>query len=455
MNKLNIFALSAALMACATSCELKDELAGDRNVSSETGTLELAVKMQGAESRADESVPEAVDMAVDVINTEDADDVRNYPTFGEMPNPLELPVGTYTVSAHTPGEIQKQMVTPFYGGNEELAIVVGETSSTTVTCKIMNTKIALSYSDDLLNNFNDWTITLDNGISGDGNTVVFTKDNGNTPFIYWYLEDNDVPKLTLNFSGTNTKGESISKQIAFTKADAPEGYGDTENFIGGDALDIKLDIDANNPNPDEPDQPEEDNDGQLNLDVTVDLTWNTEDGEQTVEIPVEDVTEPEQPGGGEEPEQPDPADMPTMTMPSDGHITYTLGGSDQPETANVEIKAPKGLKSMNVKIEAGNDGFSKTINDFSSTLDFVNNGVEMVGNAIIGDVLSAFLGEGASIGAPAIGDTEYTFPVGAFFGLMNNFGATAPEAHVFKIALEDQEGNKLEEELLVTINPEA
>ena len=451
MNKFNIFALSAALVACVSSCELKDELTGDRNTSTEMGMLDLSVAVQGEQSRAEETVPTAGDMYVEVASTEEGADPEYSGLYSDMENPMRIPVGTYTVKAHTEGEIQKQMSTPYYGGGTELDITKDETDEAVVTCKIMNTKIALSYSEDLLANFTDWTITFDNGISGDGNTVIFTKENGDAPFVYWYLEDEAVSTLTLNFTGTNTKGETIFNQKAFTKASAPEGFGDSENFIGGDVLDITLDIEANNPNPDEPDQPGEDNDGQLGLDVTVNLTWNTENGEQTVEIPVEDVTEPEQPGGDEDPDQPNP-DMPTMTMPGDGHITYTLGGSDQPESADVLINVPRGLKSMNVKIVAGNEGFGTTISDLAPFgLDFVNNGVEMVDNKLISDVLGAF---GTPVSAPATGDTEYTFPVGAFFGLMNGFGATdSGKSHVFKITLEDLAGNYLEKELSVTINP--
>ena len=164
-----------------------------------------------------------------------------------------------------------------------------------------------------------------------------------------------------------------------------------------------------------------------------------------MEIPVEDVpTEPEEPGD---------ENAPTMQMPSDGNIVYTLNGSDQPASADVIISAPNGLKSMIVKIVAGNDDFAKTIADLSGTLDFVN-GVEMVGNEIIGEVLGAFLGD-SSVSAPGVGDTSYTFPVGAFFNLMNIYGATAPNAHSFQITLEDQKGNKVEDELRVTINPAA
>ena len=104
---------------------------------------------------------------------------------------------------------------------------------------------------------------------------------------------------------------------------------------------------------------------------------------------------------------------------------------------------------------AGNEGFGTTISDMTDRgLDFVVNGVEMVGNDVISEVLNAIPG-GTSVTAPAENDTSYTFPVGTFFTLMNIYGATAPKAHVFKIVLEDQAGNKIEDELQVTINPAA
>ena len=201
-------------------------------------------------------------------------------------------------------------------------------------------------------------------------------------------------------------------------------------------LNINIDIDEN--------EPSEDNRPQIGFIINVDITFS--DTNETVEIPVEDVpTEPEEPGD---------ENAPTMQMPSDGNIVYTLNGSDQPASADVIISAPNGLKSMIVKIVAGNEDFGTTISDLSNYgLDFTN-GVEMVGNEIIGEVLGAFLG-GASVSAPSVGNTSYTFPVGAFFGLMNGFGATAPNAHTFQITLEDQKGNKVEDELRVTINPAA
>lgn len=436
MRNISIFALSAALVACVSSCELKDELRGEDGAASDMGALELAVDVQGA-SRADANVPSAGDMYVEVVGTEDAAEPVYSGFYRDMENPVRIPIGTYSVKAHTEGEIKKQMPSPYYGGSQELVISKDITSQAEVVCKIMNTKVTMGYGDNFKGKFSSWTITLDNGKES---VLTFT-EKGEAP-VYWYLAEDEVSSLTLNFTGvtSDAEAETISWQKSFSKADADEVYEDDDKFFtGGEALDITFDIEESG-------DPEPGNRPQISFDITVDLTFG--DTNETVEIPVEDVT-----GGEDEPDQPEDSDKPTMQMPNGGKIVYTLNGNDQPASADVIISAPKGLKSMNVKIEAGNDGFTTTVNDLASFgLDFVNNGVEIVGNQTISEVLGAFLGGSASVSAPAAGDTSYTFPVGAFFGLMNGYGATAPKAHVFKIVLEDQAGNEVDGELSVTIN---
>ena len=310
---------------------------------------------------------------------------------------------------------------------------------------MMNTQLSLSYGEDFLAAFKSWTITIDDGnahihtITGESGTATGTS-------WFWYIAESQPSELTLNVIAITTDDQTIRETKKLRKADAEESYGDdTDYFAGGDNLNITLGaIDEDETEPEN---------GSIGIVIEADITFAGTD--DTVEIPVEDVPDeeepeqPEQPGGDEETNP----DLPTMEMPNNGHITYTLNGSDQPASADVVINAPQGLKSINVKIEAGNEGFKKTINDLTSTLDFVTQGVEIVGNATIGDVLAAFLGGGATVSAPAIGDNSYTFPVGAFFTLMNGFGATAPDAHVFRIVLEDQAGNRVEDELSVTINP--
>lgn len=432
MKKLNIFTLGMALVAGLSSCEMADEMRGNGS-STETGSLDLSVAVAQTESRADTGSSISTDnFDVVITNTENAENTYTY-TYSELPKPLTLPTGTYTVSASTEGDIQTQMSAPYYEGTETLTITNGVTSQVEVVCKMANTKIDMGYSDDFKSMFQSWTINIDDG---DSHVITFSNENVNDTIVYWHLGDN-VTTMTMNIEATTTDGTKITDQKQFTKADADQSYGDdSDNFTGGDVLNINIDIDEN--------EPSEDNRPQIGFIINVDITFS--DTNETVEIPVEDVpTEPEEPGD---------ENAPTMQMPSDGNIVYTLNGSDQPASANVIISAPNGLKSMIVKIVAGNEDFGATISDLSPMgLDFVN-GVEMVDNKIIGEVLGAFLG-GESVSAPSAGNTSYTFPVGAFFGLMNGFGATAPNAHTFQITLEDQKGNKVEDELRVTINPAA
>lgn len=440
MKKTNI--LLGALLLTLASCEMKDELLG-KSSSTETGALELALSVP---DRTPTRAVDTDDFTVTITDTKNAENTYEY-VYSEMENPIRLSVGNYRVTAHSAGDIAPIMSEAYYGGSTstDLVITPGVTAQTTVECKMMNTQLSLSYGEDFLAAFKSWTITIDDGnahihtITGESGTATGTS-------WFWYIAESQPSELTLNVIAITTDDQTIRETKKLRKADAEESYGDdTDYFAGGDNLNITLGaIDEDETEPEN---------GSIGIVIEADITFAGTD--DTVEIPVEDVPDeeepeqPEQPGGDEETNP----DLPTMEMPNNGHITYTLNGSDQPASADVVINAPQGLKSINVKIEAGNEGFKKTINDLTSTLDFVTQGVEIVGNATIGDVLAAFLGGGATVSAPAIGDNSYTFPVGAFFTLMNGFGATAPDAHVFRIVLEDQAGNRVEDELSVTINP--
>ena len=74
----------------------------------------------------------------------------------------------------------------------------------------------------------------------------------------------------------------------------------------------------------------------------------------------------------------------------------------------------------------------------------------MVANDKITQILQTFGGE--ELAAPQSGVTFYDFPIYAFFVLMDGFGATAPNAHVFQVVVEDMNGNKVSDEVKVTIN---
>lgn len=435
MNKLNIFALSAALVACVSSCELKDELTGDRNTSTEMGMLDLSVAVQGEQSRAEETVPAAGDMWVEVTGTEEGVEPVYNGLYSEMENPMRVPVGTYTVKAHTQGEIQKQMSTPYYGGEAELDIQKDITDEATVTCKVMNTKVQLNFAEGFEGKFSDWTVTLDNGKES---VLTFTSE---TAPIYWYLAEDAVATLVLNFTGTTVPAEGenpqqISWQKSFSKSDADNVDNDNSNFTGGEFLNITLDV--NDEGTDEDPRP------QISFDINVDLTWNTEDGEQTVQIPVEDVTVPVEPGGDENPEQPEDSAI-TIGDNGTGYLTdgVTVTGGEYPTDVAVVMNVKNGIKNLYVKLTTDNSNFEAAAGIMGLTS---GDGLDLTSEAA-----SALNGMFA---LPEVGSTEYNFTMNdTLFGLLCGAGGVGgfPGKHDFTLTVIDADGNQESSTLTVNI----
>ena len=429
MNKLNIFALSAALVACVSSCELKDELTGDRNTSTEMGMLDLSVAVQGEQSRAEETVPAAGDMWVEVTGTEEGVEPVYNGLYSEMENPMRVPVGTYTVKAHTKGEIQKQMSTPYYGGEAELDIQKDITDEATVTCKVMNTKVQLNFAEGFEGKFSDWTVTLDNGKES---VLTFTSE---TAPIYWYLAEDAVATLVLNFTGTTVPEEGeepqrISWQKSFSKSDADNVDNDNSNFTGGEFLNITLDV--NDEGTDEDPRP------QISFGIDVDLTWNTEDGEQTVQIPVEDVTVPVEPGGDEDPEQPEDSAI-TIGDNGTGYLTngVTVTGGEYPTDVAVVMNVKNGIKNLYVKIASTNPIFKGMVADMG-LVD--GDGMDLASESAAG--LSSLFP------LPEAGATDYTFTMSdTLFGMLGNFAGK----HDFTLTVIDAEGNQQSATLTINI----
>lgn len=479
MKKIYTIAAGFLLGASLVSCELKEEILGKGEVPVETGLVELGVQVDNKTNvsvtrAAADDAGEGQDTEVDPYNFpvsfvhQDAEYTLDFDTYEEMrkTESVELPIGTYTVTAHTPGELQREMDHAYYLGEiDDLTVTTENTAKATVECKMQNSRITLSYENGFLEAFTSWEITLDD--SSD-KVLTFTNENGlNLPATYWAIAEN-CAAIKVNITATTADGETVIESRTITKPDgAASNY-----WVGGDALEIKMKPSdkPSTPDPDDPENPEEPEkpSGVSGIDITVDAFFESTDNE-TVEVPIEGEesgddntpTEPVNPDEGEEgdsdePENPDAGAL-SMTMPGNGKISYTIDGDDVPETANVVINAPEGIKSLKVWITSGNDDFKTTIDGLkSSGLDFTGEGVEMVGNELISGVISAMGGAAVDVPSKDGSTTEYSFPIHSFFGLMNNYGSTAPNAHVFKMRLEDNAGNILEgekQELKVTINP--
>lgn len=403
------------------SCEMKNELTGSLTDKADTGALELgvSVKQPVSQTRADASDIDTNTFPITVKGTSAGVDtiVRNYNTLAEMPASITVPVGTYNVSSHTPGTLEKQMTAPYYSGDTEVTVTKDITSSVNVVCRMANSRIQLNYGEDFKKAFSEWTITIDDGSEM---ALSYTQENLNPEAVYWYFGDN-VTAIKVKITAKTTAGNTVTQSQTFRKADASENYEEVgDNFTGGDALQINMGT-------------VESATGTV-TGITIKTHITFEDESESVEIPIGPT-----PGGG-------PV---ALDLPAD--VTYSISEGTAPSSADAYIASEAGLDKIVVTITAGNDDFQAILVDL--TMDgqsFLaeNGGVDLIDNADFGNLVSTV---GST--APKDGDTSYTFPIGAFFTFLNMTGATDPgKQHEFHITVTDKNGETANGVFKVTIN---
>lgn len=425
MKLFNIFSLGV-LMACTfSSCEMKKELTSGLEESFEMGALELdvTVKQPVSNSRAESNVPTNNFPVVIQGTSEDIEDVKKeYNTVDEVPETIQLPVGNYNVSSHTPGELQKKMDAPYYAGNTDITVTKDIETVANVVCKMANSRIQVNYGDEFKTSFKSWTITVDDGSE---TALTFTNEDENPAPVYWLFGEN-VKSITVNITATTTSGSTVKDRRVFTKSDASENYEDVgDAFTGGDAIEINMGV-------------TESTTGNV-TGITINANITFENHEDTVEIPTIDEDKP----------GPTPGGKVTLNLPAD--VTYSIEAGDAPSSADAYIASEAGLDKIVVTIVAGNDAFQAILVDL--TMDgqsFLseNGGVDLIDNADFGNLVSTVGSE-----APTDGCKEYTFPIGTFFTFLDMTGATDPgKSHEFHITVTDKNGEEATGVFKVTIN---
>lgn len=417
-------------MLCAglASCEMKDEILGDKGTSGAVGYLDMSVAVDAAleniQTKADseETVGTGRQQADGfLVELTGPNDYSNTFTYQSDMEPIALPVGEgYEAYAHSniEGGLQKKMSEPFYGARESFNITESINSTINIACVAENTKFQLIYDPEFTAMYKQWVITVTAGLneSGCSETYEYNKaTDGDTPQnpapVYFYLE-NDVKSFIVSVNATTEK-DNIPVRISksFPKAD-------NSAYTGGEAVNITM----------LPGDPDATINGQASIEIDVELFSPYEDINEPIQIEGEEPTTPEKPGTGpEEPEEPS-GEIPTITLSG---TEYTLP-ADMSETVNATITAPAGLKSVHVQIVGGNDQFQDIA---SSLLD--GGDLELIGctNSVLTGALSSM-----HVELPEEGDTKYLFPVSVFFTFLDPsmMGATtSPEGHVFNITVTD------------------
>lgn len=428
MQLKNIFKIMIAgsFVGLGLSSCVSEELSAE---DARKGSMSLSVdKLEPSATRA----VETADFPVAIYTQSDNQEYASYEKVSLVPKQIKMPVGMYYAEAHTPGEFLKYMEAPYYAGREEFEILQATNTHTKVTCRMANGSITVRFSNEFLTAFSDWTITIDDGAES---ALVYTKEKDGTEPETTYMrfeENNDV--LNVNFKGKTQNGNSINASNKLTKKAANEQYdSDDTNFSGGDLIVIYF-------------NPVEGTDGDITgITLNADIAFDDNETEGDFEIGVEDNTEEE---GGEEGGEDTPgegggdSDAITLNLPAD----MVVSGETDPSLGDTYIASENGLKSIVVKMSSSSPYMTEALNELAATytkIDF-DKGTEVVSNQ---DLVSLFNELEKPLNVPSEGDTEYTFPIGNFFGLLGMYTGT----HTFTLTITDMEGNIKDGVLKLTV----
>ena len=435
--------ITACLLLCAglVSCEMKDGLKGSGAGTSEGGYLNLGVAVNASQnsvgSRADnanndgENVGVAVsadDFPVTITGVTDPSYSKEYESYAalkaENGGKVELPIGEYTVTAHSNAELEPQMATPYYEGTTPIKITAGVESSAEVKCTMKNMKIQLTYTANFLTKFESWDITINDGSD---NILNFDETDKNPAAVYWLVAVN-VTEIKVAITATPMGGgQEVTESRLLSK---PDG----SNWAGSDALTIQMEENTS-----------EDPTGIQGSGITINASVSFDEDSEDVPVTVKP---------GEPTPTPDP-ELPSVTFPQN---TYTLP-DDMEADADILIQTALkngssdeyvGLKSVLVKIIPGNQGFMDALDLIKDMADFTGEGVELVNNTSLEPLLQFIAPE---LKVPALNAPSYTFPVGAFFETLMSFESpeTTAEGHVFEIMVTDNNGNSLSEPVRLNV----
>lgn len=439
MKTINKWALGIALMAGLASCEMKDELLGDSVLSGDTGFLALNVATANVSTKG---TTDQVDEFPVTIKGKDVEYTKTYGSYAELKKEesIELPVGSFTIEAHSPVEFKDEMSEPYYGGTKDITITKGVTSEEEVKCKIQNVKITMSYTAAFLQTYESWTITV---TDKKGHVRIYTQKDGTEPAsVYWKLGD-VVETIYIEGTAVNkATNEEVTIYGTAKKTNLP-GYEDDDNpaFVGGD----ELKIEAN------PVQVEGSTPGVEKEGIEINVSGFDSEKNEDILIDVEQGTNTPGEGGedgdgdGEETPDPQPGEGPTISFPQS---MYTLP-ADAEKNADATITAEAGLKSVEVKIISGNESFSDALGLLvESGIDF-SKGVDLVDNKPLEGVIG-IIAPGLKV--PAAGAFDYIFPVGSFFTTLSDIGLTTEsDGHVFEITVTDMNDKTISGRLSVIV----
>ena len=393
---------------------------------SKQGSMSLAVeKKKPITTRATDTS----DFPVSIYSLKDNKLVAYYEKASEVPSKLYMSVGSYYAEANTSGEFETIMDSPYYLGRDTFDILQGINTNSKVICRQANGSFTIRFSEDFAESFADWSISINDGLE---RAITYTRsEHGLTPATVYVKFEPNTEFFTVNFTGKTVTGVSIATSNKIQKGDEAEKYdNDNPYFSGGDAIVIVF-------------APVAGTDGTITgITLNADITFEEIDPDNSFELDVTDNI----PAPGDDNEQPGNSDAITLNLPANMAIDATT----DPSLGDTEIKASAGIKSVKVKISSTSEDMLSSLTDLADNydgIDFLGAGTEVVANQ---GMVTLFEDLGQTLEVPAMGDVEYVFPIGNFFGLLQFL----PGIHTFELTITDMQGNIKSGKLLLAVGEE-
>ncbi|MCF0183809.1 MAG: DUF4493 domain-containing protein [Bacteroidaceae bacterium] len=414
MNKS--FIIACGLLLGLSACDK----ATDYLKSTSQGTLALNVGAQAPTSLTRANDISTADFPVSIEGQgELAEWTRSYDKASNLPTSILMPAGKYLITAHTPGELLRQMSAPYYLGSEEVEIMEGVTNRKEIVCTMANSRIRLELTDNFKAQFQSWTITIDDG-SAQALSYNKTSDYSDT---FLRFADKTL-SFTVNVTAITTDGNSIYSSNTYTKNSSTEGYMDIEDpyFSGGESITIRF-------------EPAVDPNGYVTgIGVTANIVFDNFD--EAVDIELQDE------GGSVDPEPgPTPGgDEITVTF-KDGKNQFTVPymmTTGFPEV-QVDFAFPTGLQNLYVSV-AGSEDF-----EFACSLMGLTegDGLDLAGSeaGALSDLFAL----------PTVGATTYSFTLNETLWSLLTCAPGYPGVQTFTLKAVDKNGTSKSGSLTITI----
>ncbi|MCF0194630.1 MAG: DUF4493 domain-containing protein [Bacteroidaceae bacterium] len=416
MNKSIIIA--CGLLLSMSACKDKNDFLKASDDTNGSLALSVAAEAPTSMTRANDINTDNFPVTIQGQGTL-ASWTRSYNTVGEVPSSILMPVGTYTITAHTPGTLERKMDTPYYLGSEDVEIIEDVTSRKAVVCTMANSRIRLDLTDDFKANFKSWTITINDGTD----QALAYDENSSYADVFWHFI-NQTMSFTVDVRAVTTEGNNIYSTNTYTKSSSNEGYMDIETpyFSGGESITIIF-------------KPAVDPNGYVTgIGVTANIAFDNYD--EAVEIELQDE------GGSTDPDpDPDPDPEPEG---DDIEVTFKDGKNDftVPSTATsfpdvqVDFLFPTGLRNLCVSV-AGSADFEGACSLMGLTegdgLDLTSSDAEALGGLFA---------------LPKVGDKTYSFTLNeTLWKLLMGF----PGTQKFTLKAVDQNGKTKSGTLTINI----